>query len=306
MKNIKFSILVPVYNKEKYLKRCLDSLINQTYKNIEIIVVNDGSNDNSEKIILDYKNRDNRIVLINHNENKSLLCARKTGIISSTGDFVLFVDSDDYLELRACEILSNYLIENIEKEVVQFSYFIEPKHLLRNYETDDLCLDTMTGKIAPMLFYKCYKREILSSALKKVNFVYMNMGEDTFINSLIMCDDLKIGKIDNVLYHYVKETGLTCTPQSIDNLKNTIKYLKRAFSTLETLYKSRYKGKISLLKIATSNVIYGVVCICEMPNQPKLNTIHSLALIDINFKTDYLKRYFIDRIDNKLGIKKHV
>ena len=79
------SIIVPVYNTEKYLRRCLDSLVNQTFNDIEIIIVNDCSQGNCKEIIEEYQKKDNRIKYIEHSENKSLLQARKTGNIASTG-----------------------------------------------------------------------------------------------------------------------------------------------------------------------------------------------------------------------------
>ncbi len=92
------SIIVPVYNVEKYLRRCLDSLVNQTLKDIEIIVVNDASPDNSEDIVLEYAAKDSRIVYIKHEENKRQGAARNTGIKAARGQYITFVDSDDYVD----------------------------------------------------------------------------------------------------------------------------------------------------------------------------------------------------------------
>ena len=107
----KISIIVPVYNVEDYLKQCLDSLINQTYKNIEIIVVNDKTPDNSQKIVDAYKKKDSRIVSIIHDVNKGLGGARNTGIQNATGDYIAFLDSDDWLALNTFE----KLVEEINK-----------------------------------------------------------------------------------------------------------------------------------------------------------------------------------------------
>ena len=97
------SIVVPVYNVEKYLRQCLNSLVRQTLKNIEIIVVNDCSPDNSEAIILEYMQRDPRIVYIRHEQNKCLGGARNTGIRAARGKYIAFVDSDDYVDAHLYE-----------------------------------------------------------------------------------------------------------------------------------------------------------------------------------------------------------
>lgn len=92
----KVSIIVPIYNTEKYLSKCIESLINQTYHNIEIILVNDGSNDGTEKVCKKYKKKDSRVKYF-YKKNGGVSSARNLGLIKSTGDYIAFVDSDDYV-----------------------------------------------------------------------------------------------------------------------------------------------------------------------------------------------------------------
>lgn len=105
----KISVIVPIYNVEKYLTRCLDSIVNQTYTNLEIILVNDGSTDSSPKICEKYL-EDQRVQVL-HKENDGLGMARNSGLDVTTGDYVLFVDSDDYLEHDMIEILYKEMLE---------------------------------------------------------------------------------------------------------------------------------------------------------------------------------------------------
>ena len=107
----KITVIVPVYNVENYLNKCLDSLINQTYKNLEIIVINDGSTDNSGTICQEYAQKDNRIVYI-EKENGGLSDARNAGLDRMTGSYVTFVDSDDWIEQDYVEVLYNKLTEH--------------------------------------------------------------------------------------------------------------------------------------------------------------------------------------------------
>ncbi len=102
------SIIIPVYNVGKYLGKCLDSVINQTYHNIEIICVNDGSTDNSYDILLEYAKKDNRIKVINQ-KNAGLSGARNTGISHANGEYIMFLDSDDWLSAEMCEVMYNGL-----------------------------------------------------------------------------------------------------------------------------------------------------------------------------------------------------
>lgn len=108
MENDLISIVIPVYNVEKYLSMCLESVLAQTYKNIEILLVDDGSTDNSGQICDDYKNKDNRIIVI-HKENGGAADTRNVGIKNATGKYITFIDSDDTAELNYIEYLYSLL-----------------------------------------------------------------------------------------------------------------------------------------------------------------------------------------------------
>ena len=97
----KISVIIPVYNVEDYIRQSIDSVLNQTYKNLEIILVDDGSKDNSGKICDEYKNVDERIKVI-HKINSGVSSARNVGIDIATGKYIMFLDSDDFLEKNAC------------------------------------------------------------------------------------------------------------------------------------------------------------------------------------------------------------
>lgn len=118
----KISVIVPVYNVEKFIRRCLDSIINQTIKDLEIILVNDGSTDNSGLICDEYAKLDNRIITI-HKENGGLSSARNRGLDVATGEWIAFVDSDDYIDHKMYEILyKNAEKNNCDISVCYFEY----------------------------------------------------------------------------------------------------------------------------------------------------------------------------------------
>ena len=106
--NKKISVIIPVYNTSKLLRRCLDSVINQTYKNLEIILINDGSTDDSLSICKEYSQNDSRIILIDK-ENEGGGKARNAGLDRATGDYIAFVDSDDYIDPDMYSVLMNNL-----------------------------------------------------------------------------------------------------------------------------------------------------------------------------------------------------
>ena len=117
------SIVVPIYKVENYLAICLESLINQTYRNIEIIAVNDGSPDGSLAIAQKYADQDKRIVLVSQ-ENQGLSAARNTGIRYATGEYICFLDSDDWMDVRTCEVAMKYAMEK-KVDVVLWNYVKE-------------------------------------------------------------------------------------------------------------------------------------------------------------------------------------
>ena len=117
---IKVSVIVPVYNVEKYLRQCLDSLVNQTLKDIEIICINDGTKDNSVEIINEYVKKCPNIILINQ-ENQGLGMARNNAMKHAKGDYIAFVDSDDWVDTDMYEVLYNKAIET-DADIVECDY----------------------------------------------------------------------------------------------------------------------------------------------------------------------------------------
>lgn len=135
------SIIVPVYNAAPYLPQCLDSLVNQTYRDIEIICVNDGSTDNSLDILKAYAERDSRILVI-HQENQGLSDARNKGLENARGEWVMFVDNDDWIDISTCQITLE-TVHAHQADVVMWTYNREyeghslPKYYITSLQTWD-------------------------------------------------------------------------------------------------------------------------------------------------------------------------
>lgn len=148
MEKDKISIIVPVYNTEKYLPKCLDSLLNQTYKNLEIICVNDQSPDNSLALLESYQTADDRIRIVSQ-QNTGLSGARNTGHKYVTGEYLMYVDSDDWLDLDTCQTAYNKLKEH-DADVVIWSYVREfgTHSAIKNiFEEDELVFSKANGTI---------------------------------------------------------------------------------------------------------------------------------------------------------------
>ena len=127
------SIVIPIYNSEKYLKECLDSVIAQTYKDLEIICVDDMSTDGSGEIIKEYAQNDKRIVII-QGEHKGVMAARKMGVNKANGEYIGFVDSDDWIEpdMYECMLERN---QNVNSDIISCGCKIEGKHCYMSLDT---------------------------------------------------------------------------------------------------------------------------------------------------------------------------
>ena len=205
------SVIVPVYNGEEYLKECLESIINQTFKPIEIIIVNDGSYDNSLEIIKEYMKIDNRIKLVNK-ENGGLAAARNSGIKEAKCKYILFVDADDFIDKNTIK----YLYDKAEREeldVVIFDMFIyynnENKKLYKDIDIPDnkikdnieYLIDFFLGKGIGSVANKLWKTELYhsNSILYPENISY---GEDSSTMPRLISKAKRIGKINKPLYYY--------------------------------------------------------------------------------------------------------
>ena len=206
---IKISIIVPVYNVEKYLERCLDSLVNQTLKEIEIICVNDGSIDSSGEILQKYKNKDNRIVILNQ-ENQGISVVRNNALKVATGEYVGFVDSDDWVDLNFCEKMYNSakkysadiaicgIIKTSKKYEQKILSYTEEK-VYENTEEKFLVCDIPDKSY---VWNKIYKREKLTSS--RINFIPNVIYEDiVFIPKILHFMD-KLVTVPDTNYYYFR------------------------------------------------------------------------------------------------------
>ena len=239
----KVSIVVPVYNVEDCLSYCVDSLRQQTYKNIEIILVDDGSTDSSGEICDQYAREDDRIKVL-HIENGGLSNARNTGVKESSTDWIVFIDSDDYYDHRAIE----YLVELRDKYRVDL--VATPVIEVRNYENSDFLGDfreKYSGKLdrrtaLEQMFYgnyvgthsggKLYKKEIL------LRFPYPNgmLYEDLALayEHIAFCENIAVSDLN--LYKYYRRPGSIVNSKYSDRLLDFYKAMEWNRSYVERDY----------------------------------------------------------------------
>lgn len=276
----KFSIIVPVYNVEKYIERCLDSLINQSYDDYEIIIVNDGSTDSSVDIIKKYLDN-SKIKLINE-ENKGLSAARNNGVKNASGDYLIFVDSDDYIDknllLTLSKINGNYDLIKIQYQKVyddRNEKVIDDIILNKEYKSRDYFMDNLkTCKPFEMAWIYIYKK----SFYLENNFSFKEglYHEDFGLIPLIILKSNNIYVTDFVGYYYNQEgTSIMRTPDYKKTLKKAYDMLDIFDYLYEEVNKLNLDNKIK--KYFNSYISNGLIDKIESLNKnDKKNYINEL------------------------------
>lgn len=203
----KISVIVPVYNVENYIYKCLESIINQTYKNLEIILVNDGSTDNSGKICDEYAIKDVRIKTI-HKQNGGLSDARNAGLDIATGDYLSFIDSDDYIALDMYDVLYNQMIKDgTDIAVTKLIPFVEGQIPKENDLTYSYVLNVEEFFGSVEFNVTACNRLYNAKLWKNIRFPYGKLHEDVFVEHLItgQCD--KISCVEKGMYFYLKRNS---------------------------------------------------------------------------------------------------
>lgn len=213
----KVSIIVPIYNVEKYLKRCIDSILKQTYKELEIILVDDGSTDSSGLICEEYKENENRIKVI-HKNNGGLSSARNAGLDIATGAYLTFIDSDDWIAENHIEQIMNALEAKSADIAVCGIVVIDGKTSNVYKSVDNICEFTsydaidnilMGGSIDVSACNKVYKNEVFNN----VRYPEGENNEDAAVIIDILSKVKKIVQIpDNSYYYYQRKGSISKTP----------------------------------------------------------------------------------------------
>lgn len=196
----KVSVIVPIYNTKLYLEKCLGSIKNQTYENIDVLMIDDGSTDGSAKLALEYEKNDKRFVYF-YQENAGVSVARNKGLELATGEYVLFIDSDDWLELDMIEILVNNIVAK-RADVSCCQYDHCPPHdidILEVWEREKVITEFLIHrKINGSLVNKLFKRNIIGETVLDKNIKY---GEDALFLWKVIKNGVRLVITNNILYH---------------------------------------------------------------------------------------------------------
>ena len=232
----KISIIVPVYKSELYLKRCIESILNQTFSDFELLLIDDGSPDNSGNICDTLALVEPRIKVF-HKNNEGASSARRLGISASIGEFLLFIDSDDYIALNTLELLVSELKDNnIDIVISNFNIvgINKTSYIKQNmqfgHKKIHLISSLLTSAILSSLCGRLIKRNLFNDI---VMLDHLKIGEDSIIMYQILGKTDKVKIIDKPLYYYVQHSESAMHSTSFEFLKSHLEYCKWIISFVE-------------------------------------------------------------------------
>ena len=218
----KVSIIIPVYNTEKYIDECITSVINQTYKDIEIILINDGSTDSSLSICKKYEKMDSRITIINR-KHKGVSFARNEGLKKCTGKYVMFLDSDDYYNLDYVERMYNALTKNkCDMVITGFKLRYKKSKSILQYSNHDLILNfnSIISDIVNTTYFNSMSKTIIKKSIIDKNKIAFDTSLNYFEDYKFSFDSMKHSKkimyLSNCLYNYRVNKASTTQSMNID------------------------------------------------------------------------------------------
>ena len=292
MSEPKISIIIPVYNVEKYLRECLDSCTNQTLKDIEIICIDDCSPDKSIQILEEYQQKDSRIKIFRHEENKNLGAARNTGLKNATGEYIWFVDSDDYIDTKACQILYD---------------------AIKEFDVDMLCFSALrfseTEGIRHFFYDKYYHQGVQINKIyhqktnwQEVNFSNLNATACMYLVKTSVVQNFKfregvwhedtdftpilLASIDSFCYIPYTAYFYRVNPQSTMQTTISQKRLEDYISATESLDKFVRENKISKQHFLYKYLNTVILCgsrLCNQHPEIKPNNFNKLSILQSKY-----------------------
>lgn len=317
--NVKISIIIPIFNAEKFIDRCIQSIIEQKYSNFELILLNDGSTDSTNKILNKYEGVDNRIKIIKK-ENTGVSDTRNIGIKEANGDYLMFVDADDYIEKNTLESIVN-IIKNNDVDLIKYNYNkydqfnnkLEKQEDYKEYgnrilvkkEIKSFITDILKGKFNAYVWTLVIKKDII----KDIKFnTDISLMEDLlfYINILCTIDTLYV--INDRLYNYCMNEDSICNSNRY-YYRNFLDMLKIHDLVIDVLKKQNKfdndeEKNITVSIILAIESVFYRVCIEKNIQYEELNKmITNEKLKDIIDNKEYLKTIPIHRRINIILIK---
>ena len=284
-----FSIIVPVYNVEKEIRKCLDSIKNQTYGDFEVLCVDDCGKDSSMDIVREYAQKDNRFKILTHEHNRGVSAARNTGLDNASGEYTMFVDSDDWLETNALEIIKDNF-DKSKSEVIVFNIYNcypdgkkEINDTTNFKKTQALLTENNLNTFIGVVWNRAYKTSLIND--NHIRFPEGMIIEDSDFTFKISMHLKSVFIIEDVLYNYLRNReGSYTTEDAVNNrIKDEITVISNCWKYAKSLGRERYYRNYFLKLIGTTTKkILGIT----HKRRYILERIRDL-LVEMNFPNDF-------------------
>lgn len=289
----KISVIVPVYNVEKYLNRCVDSILNQTFEDFELILVDDGSSDNCGNICDEYAQKDNRVKVI-HKKNGGVSSARNAGIDTAQGEYIMFVDSDDWINENMLNDMYNMPDSDMKVSSIRMigkdnstEYIIDTKM----YTQEDLLIGFFSEAF-PIIclcgpWCKLYKKDIIFNNAIRFN-EYMSLGEDTYFNLNYIKHCKSIYTSEQIYYYYMRENSESLFTKFRLNMYYDV---RKVFDLKVKMANELNMGRDSIFKLKLSyiqSLIGNLIKMVDTNTKTEVKKYMSLLQKDKEFNDDNL------------------
>ena len=223
-----FSVIIPLYNQEKKLTRCIESLLGQTMRDFEVIIVDDGSTDGSVAVLEKLLQGDERFHIVRHEKNESVHMARKTGLKRARGEYIIFADIDDYLDLDMLEVMKENL-DNNPVDVFIHTVITDPgDRILSSEICDDMVKGLFSIQVGSALYQFAVSKKVMDRVIPCIKDGYCNLAEDYYLSAIIHTFAKSYAKIDRPLYHYIFGEGMfsSVSGHSISSLERQLGFIE--------------------------------------------------------------------------------
>ena len=271
MSDVKVSIIIPVYNVEKYISECLDSCINQTLQDIEIIIIDDCGSDKSIDIVKEYAKKDSRIKIIYNKQNQGPFVSRNNAAIKASGEYLLCLDSDDFLDLKACEIAYNTAKDGYY-DIVKFNAYNYDRNIAGIFGTalDNRSFESFEEYANYIYIQKDYprwnlafmmvKRDIYLKAFEILNSKdRITMAEDALMSFVLWNLSNKFCHICDILYYYRQNDNSTTRSKNDEIISRNSKDRVFVIHKIKAISK-KYKFNSKVAKVFVENLKYYEYC----------------------------------------------
>lgn len=264
---MKISVVIPAYNAENEISKCIENILNTNTCDFEVIVVNDGSTDNTKQILDDLANKDNRIKVI-HQSNKGVSMSRNVGIEKADGDYIVFVDADDLLEANALDYLAKRLKDK-DIDILQYSVSTDTykENLVQENKEyyDDITFKSTKEAFSYLIehgFYVVWNKTYKKDFIHEFNDfpIGIKTGEDLIFNCKTFLREPIVACDSKILYHHIRTNKDTTVTRFIDNMDETLKQKRNALLAIYTHFdldkKTYYETMLTEYKFYVLNLFH--------------------------------------------------